>query len=55
MTTISGKCVECGCETEDRHSDEWMCDECNEQLEAQYQADCRADDPRRGQGDRRYP
>lgn len=49
---LSGPCIECHQETEDRHGGDWLHDSCAEQLNEEYERDCRLDDPRHGQGGR---
>lgn len=44
-----GICVECGYLTEERHDDEWLCDECNDDLVRGQELDKFLDNPQRGQ------
>ena len=46
---ISGDCVHCGYDTEDKDDGEWLHDECRDELIADQREDYRLDDPRHGQ------
>ena len=46
---ISGDCVHCGCDTEDKDHWEWLHDECRDELIAGQRQDARIDNPRHGQ------
>ena len=48
---VSGPCVHCGEDTEDKHCGEWLHDDCNDALVDEQREDERLDDPRRGQAD----
>ena len=52
MKPVSGECIECREDTEDRQEGEWLCDSCSDSLNRKYREGCRLDDPRDGQGDR---
>ena len=51
IPAIYGICIQCGHETEDRHGEEWIHDDCNDALVDEQREDERLDDPRHGQAD----
>ena len=42
---VSGPCVECGQDTEDKHCGEWLHDDCNDALVDARREDGRLDSP----------
>ena len=46
---ISGDCVHCGYDTEEKDEGDWLHDECRDELIAEQREDYRLDDPRHGQ------
>lgn len=51
IPAIYGICIHCGHETEDRHENEWLHDDCNDALVDEQREDERLDDPRHNQAD----